>query len=74
MMKGQPSFRVSAASVEAFVTRVGGHVAPVTFVSRGRKLRPYSIAPWAEEGLGRKQPSHKHIDSTRSECLCLYGM
>ena len=46
---GQPSWRLASAQVEAFVTEVGGHLGPVTFDRRGRKLRPYSVAPWAEE-------------------------
>jgi hypothetical protein len=49
---GAPSWRVAAKDVEAFVTQVGGHLGPVTFDRRGRKLRPYSVAPW----FGEKQP------------------
>ena len=35
--------------VEVFVTETGGHLGPVTFERKGRKLQPYSVAPWAEE-------------------------
>ena len=46
---GQPSWRLTSTDVEAFVTEMGGHLGPVTFDRKGRKLQPYSIAPWAEE-------------------------
>jgi hypothetical protein len=49
---GQPSWRLASTTVEAFVTEVGGHLGPVTFERKGRRLRPYSVAPWAEEGAG----------------------
>lgn len=48
-MLGQPSWRLASSTVEAFVTEIGGHIAPVTFDRHGRKIRPYSVAPWAEE-------------------------
>lgn len=46
---GQPSWRLATAEVEAYVTELGGQVAPVTFDIGGRKIAPYSIPPWAEE-------------------------
>jgi hypothetical protein len=46
---GQPSWRIASSHVEAFVTEIGGHIAPVTFDRRDQRIRPYSIAPWAEE-------------------------
>ncbi|MBM4027139.1 MAG: hypothetical protein FJ280_17295 [Planctomycetes bacterium] len=46
---GEPSWRIASDTVEAFVTERGGQVAPVTFDRRGRKLQPYSVAPWAGE-------------------------
>jgi hypothetical protein len=46
---GQRSWRVAANDVEAFVTETGGHLGPVAFERRGRRIRPYSVAPWAEE-------------------------
>lgn len=45
----QPSWRMQSDCVEACVTRTGGFLAPVTFDRRGRRIRPFSIAPWAEE-------------------------
>jgi hypothetical protein len=46
---GQPSWRLASNEVEAFVTERGGHLGPVTFERKGRKIRPYAVAPWAEE-------------------------
>jgi hypothetical protein len=45
---GQPSWCIASDEVEAFVTRTGGHLGPVTFDRGGRKIQPYSIAPWWE--------------------------
>lgn len=49
MVQGQASWRLANDEIEAFVTKLGGHLGPVTFDRRGRKLNPYSVAPWAEE-------------------------
>jgi hypothetical protein len=48
---GQPSWRVASSNVEAFVTELGGQIAPVVFDRQGRKIAPYSVAPWTEEAL-----------------------
>src|SRR5512137_359220 len=50
LVYGQPSWRLASTEVEAYVTELGGHLGPVTFDRKGRKLQPYSVAPWAEEG------------------------
>jgi hypothetical protein len=49
LIHGQPSWRLASGQVEAFVTEAGGHLGPVTFDRKRRKLQPYSVAPWAEE-------------------------
>ena len=46
---GQPSWRIASREVEAFVTETGGHLGPVTFRVGGKKIQPFSIAPWAQE-------------------------
>jgi hypothetical protein len=46
---GQPSWSIRASTVEAFVTETGGHLAPVVFDRRRRRIQPYSISPWCEE-------------------------
>lgn len=48
---GQPSWPIRSSSVEAFVSEVGGHLAPVIFDRRGRRIQPYALAPWWNEKL-----------------------
>ena len=69
VIHGQPSWRLASAQVEAFVTELGGHLGPVTFDRKGRKLQPYSVAPWAEE---RTDPSVPPIlKALRGDFFCL---
>jgi hypothetical protein len=49
IVHGQPSWRLASNQVEAFVTQLGGHLGPVAFGVGGRRIRPYSVAPWAAE-------------------------
>tara|TARA_B100000809_G_scaffold263905_2_gene318323 strand:- start:350 stop:586 length:237 start_codon:yes stop_codon:yes gene_type:complete len=42
---GQPSWKLLSSSVKAYVTETGGHLGPVIFDWRGRKLSPYQVAP-----------------------------
>ena len=53
MKLGQPSWRITTGGVEAFVTQTGGQVGPVTFNIGGKKIQPFSVAPWAEEETDR---------------------
>src|SRR5512137_2883140 len=69
MVYGQPSWRLASTQVEAFVTELGGHLGPLTFGRQGRKLRPYSVAPWAEE---RTEPSLLPLlKALRGDFFCL---
>lgn len=65
---GQPSWRLASDQVEAFVTEAGGHLGPVTFDRRGRKLQPYSVAPWATENTRGLPPV---IRALRGDFFCL---
>ena len=69
MMYGQLSWRLASAKVEAFVTQMGGHLGPVTFDRRGRRVQPYSVAPWAEEPVDRSLPPI--IQALRGDFFCL---
>jgi hypothetical protein len=53
IIAGQPSWRIAAGDVEAYLTQLGGHLAPVRF----GKIQPYSVAPWAEEVLDPATPA-----------------
>ncbi len=67
---GQPSWRLQSKRVEAFVTRTGGQLAPVTFdLGRGRKVQPFAIAPWWNETLGRDQPAMLRV--LRGDFFCM---
>ncbi len=49
VVQGQPSWSVRSSTVEAFVTATGGHLAPVIFDRKHRRIQPYSVSPWCEE-------------------------
>lgn len=54
---GQDSFLLGTHDVEMAVTRAGAMLGPVTFFPRDdRPIRPYAIAPWAEESLSPDIP------------------
>jgi hypothetical protein len=65
----QPSWRLASANVEAFVTVMGGHLGPVTFDRKGKKLQPYSVAPWAEEATDPSLPPILQV--LRGDFFCL---
>jgi len=69
LVYGQPSWRVASRDVEAYVTEQGGHLGPVTFECRGRKLRPYSVAPWVEEKVDPAMPPILQV--LRGDFFCL---
>jgi hypothetical protein len=47
----QPSWILATDDVEVAVTKLGGHMAPVTFDRRGRPFQPYHISPWQDERI-----------------------
>jgi hypothetical protein len=65
---GQPSWRVASNSVEGWVTRLGGHLGPVTFRLGNRNIQPFSVAPWAEESVG-DQPGV--LRALRGDFFCM---
>ncbi len=69
VIHGQPSWRLASTTVEGFVTEQGGHLGPVTFDRKGRKLTPYSVAPWAEEAIEPSMPPIIRI--LRGDFFCL---
>jgi hypothetical protein len=66
---GQPSWRLKTDRVLAFVTRLGGMIAPVTYRLKGRKVSPYSVVPWAEEKLPASVPAL--VRAARGDFFCL---
>jgi hypothetical protein len=55
IVAGQASWRIATDDVEAFVTRDGGHLGPVTFDRGGRAIAPLSMPPWAGDTSGEVQ-------------------
>jgi hypothetical protein len=54
---GQQSFLLETPMVELAVTMTGAMVGPVTFFPRDPvPIRPYAVAPWAEEALPGELP------------------
>ena len=65
----QPSWRVVSDRVEAYVSQVGGQIAPVIFDRKGRRIAPYSIAPWVDEKVDSKTPAIIRV--LRGDFFCL---
>lgn len=57
LIAGQPSWRFASDKVEAAITELGGHLAPIRFRLGRRIVEPFSIAPWAMEKLEGNTPS-----------------
>jgi hypothetical protein len=53
---GQPGWSFRSSHVHANLTRLGGHLGPVSFRLAHRLVSPFSIAPWAEEKLAPDTP------------------
>ncbi len=68
-VSGQPSWRIATRDVEAFITQRGGQLGPVTFDRGGRRIQPYSVAPWCREpGASRLIPL---LHALRGDFFCL---
>ena len=50
---GQPSWPIRSSHVHAYLTKLGGHLGPVSFRIDHRTVSPLSLAPWAEEPVAR---------------------
>src|SRR6476469_1566867 len=70
---GQPSWRLATPQVELFVTRQGGHVGPVKFkLDDGRRVAPFSVAPWAQEpAIQRDRKVPDIIKVLRGDFFCM---
>lgn len=69
MVQGQPSWKITSSEVEAHVTELGGHLGPVVFDRRDRKIQPYSVAPWATEKTDPALPAILKV--LRGDFFCL---
>lgn len=67
---GLPGYRISTPELELFVTRQGGHMAPVRFFRDSpRPFAPYRIAPWWKESLEAATPGILRI--LRGDFFCM---
>ena len=53
---GQPGWSFASNRVKAFLTRTGGHLAPVVFKLGRKSVQPFSITPWGKEKLPADLP------------------
>jgi len=54
---GQPSWRLATTGIESYITALGGHLGPATFSGSGKKISPFSVAPWHSEKLDPATPN-----------------
>jgi hypothetical protein len=54
---GQSSWAFRSSHVHANLTRLGGHLGPVSFRLAHRLVSPFAVAPWAEEKLAPETPA-----------------
>lgn len=66
---GAASFSLSSDLVSLFVTREGGHLAPVTFKIDDRIVSPYALAPWLPDEVDATLPVL--LKNLRGDFLCL---
>ena len=66
---GQPSWVIGSTTTQACITRVGGHLGPVTFTLAGKKIAPLSVAPWATEKLPKSAPNLMRV--LRGDFFCM---
>ena len=66
---GQESYRLKTRTIDAAVTQLGGMLGPVTFFPEDpAPVRPYAIAPWAEEAVPADTPAM--LRALRGDWFC----
>jgi hypothetical protein len=69
VVHGEPSFALQGRDVELWLTRRGGHLAPVRFRLGKRWVEPYALAPWRPGEIGEEFPPILHV--LRGDFFCL---
>jgi hypothetical protein len=69
VVHGEPSFALKGRDVELWLTRRGGHMAPVRFRLGKRWVEPYALAPWRPDEIGPGFPPVLKV--LRGDYLCL---
>ena len=66
----QPSWVLESPQVRLAVTKIGGQMAPVTFLrDSGMPVQPYHVSPWQNEGL--KDLPAPVLTALRGDWFCL---
>src|SRR5437763_702118 len=65
---GQPTWSFHSSHVVANLTKLGGHLGPVSFRLGKKTVSPFSVAPWAEEKLAPDTPAL--LRSLRGDFFC----
>ena len=66
----QPSWILESPQVRLAVTKLGAHMAPVTFLrDSGKPVQPYHVSPWQNEGL--KDFPAPVLASLRGDWFCI---
>lgn len=66
---GQESWELNSSTVQAYLTRTGGHLAPVRFRLGREIVEPYEVAPWHNEKLAPSTPSILRV--MRGDFFCM---
>ncbi len=66
---GQSGWPVQSKNVQAFITRTGGQLGPVTFQLNGMTIEPLHVAPWTEEKLDPSTPAM--LRALRGDFFCM---
>lgn len=68
-LHGQASYLLESSTVELAITSLGGMLGPVKFFpGKDRSIRPYHIAPWAEEAVPDDTPAM--LQALRGDWFC----
>ena len=65
---GEPSFHLGTPELDLYITRRGGHMAPVVFHLADRDVSPYSLSPWQPEEYPEMPPL---LSVLRGDFFCL---
>jgi hypothetical protein len=68
LIHGEPSWCLSHERVRLWVTRFGGHMAPVEFTLGERKVSPYGLSPWLASEIEASMPVLLKV--LRGDFLC----
>ncbi len=68
-MHGAPSWRLTGSHIDLYITRQGGHIAPVLYRIGSRQVSPLSLAPWRPEETASDIPPI--LRTLRGDFFCL---